>query len=56
MPTRLVIAGSGFAGTWAAIAAARARSLATGAQDLAITVVSPSAHLPIRPQIGRAHV
>lgn len=48
--TELVIAGSGFAGTWAAIAAARARALAAADSTLAITVVSPTPNLHIRPR------
>ena len=50
MPKRLVIAGSGFAGTWAAIAGARARALADRVGELEIVVVSPSPTLPIRPR------
>ena len=51
MPPRLVIAGSGFAGTWAAIAAARARALAGKVDAMEIVVVSPSPNLPIRPRL-----
>ncbi|MEQ8494768.1 MAG: FAD-dependent oxidoreductase, partial [Gammaproteobacteria bacterium] len=46
----LLIAGSGFAGTWAALAAARARAAAGRERDLAITMVSPAPCLPIRPR------
>lgn len=54
MTDRLVIAGSGFAGTWAAIAAARARALAAREAALAITVVSPAPELHIRPRFYEA--
>lgn len=50
MTQNLVIAGSGFAGMWAALAAARAASISGKGKDLAITVVSPSPHLHIRPR------
>ncbi|MEQ8663031.1 MAG: FAD-dependent oxidoreductase, partial [Gammaproteobacteria bacterium] len=46
----LIIAGSGFAGTWAALAAARASDLAGRADALRITMISPSPHLHIRPR------
>lgn len=51
---RLVIAGSGFAGTWAAIAAARARARAGHDTALAITVISPAPELHIRPRFYEA--
>lgn len=47
----IVIAGSGFAGVWAALAAARAVSQAGREGEVAITVVSPSAELHIRPRL-----
>ena len=47
----IVIAGSGFAGVWAALAAARAVSQAGREGEVAITVVSPSAALHIRPRL-----
>ena len=50
MSQRLVIAGSGFAGTWAAIAAARARALAGSTSAFDIVVVSTAPTLPIRPR------
>lgn len=51
MSQNIVIIGSGFAGTWAALAAARARSLAGREADIAITVISPQARLAIRPRL-----
>lgn len=54
MRNHIVIAGSGFAGTWAAISAARAVALAGKEGEVAITVVSPSAHLVIRPRLYEA--
>ncbi|MGR8920627.1 MAG: NAD(P)/FAD-dependent oxidoreductase [Gammaproteobacteria bacterium] len=51
MAQQLIIAGSGFAGVWAALAAARARSLAGDAAALEISVVSPSPQLLIRPRL-----
>jgi NADH dehydrogenase len=51
MSKQIVVVGSGFAGTWAALSAARARSLAGRERDVAVTVVSPAAHLVIRPRL-----
>ena len=51
MTRSIVIAGSGFAGTWAAISAARAVFLADRHKDVHITVVSPAPHLVIRPRL-----
>lgn len=51
MTLKIVIAGSGFAGTWAAISAARALSLAGREDDVEIIVVSPTPHLHIRPRL-----
>ncbi len=48
---QLVIAGSGFAGTWAALAAARALAHAGRAADVAITMISPAPQLHIRPRL-----
>ncbi len=48
---KIVIAGSGFAGTWAAISAARAVSLAGKENAVEITVVSPTPNLHIRPRL-----
>ena len=49
MSKRIVIAGTGFAGTWSAISAARAASLAGMEDEVEITIVSPTPHLHIRP-------
>jgi NADH dehydrogenase len=54
MSKNIVIAGSGFAGTWAALAAARARTLADQDAEVTITVVSPIAELCIRPRLYEA--
>jgi NADH dehydrogenase len=54
MTKHIVIAGSGFAGTWAALAAARALSLAGQEEAVAVTVVSPEATLQIRPRLYEA--
>lgn len=54
MSNHIVIIGSGFAGTWAALAAARARALADREHDVKITVVSPHARLAIRPRLYEA--
>ncbi|HTQ71534.1 MAG TPA: FAD-dependent oxidoreductase [Acidocella sp.] len=54
MSKTIVIAGSGFAGMWAALSAARAVSLAGMAQDVEVTVVSPSPNLVIRPRLYEA--
>ena len=54
MSKTIVIAGSGFAGMWAALSAARAVSLAGKAQDVEVTVVSPSPNLVIRPRLYEA--
>ena len=48
---QLLIAGSGFAGTWAALAAARALAQAGREADIAITVISPAPRLHIRPRL-----
>ena len=54
MQKHIVIAGSGFAGTWAAISAARAVALAGKESEVGITVVSPLANLVIRPRLYEA--
>jgi NADH dehydrogenase len=51
MKQHIVIAGSGFAGTWAALSAARAVALAGRTDTVDITVVSPEASLHIRPRL-----
>lgn len=54
MTQHLLIAGSGFAGTWAAIAAARAAALAGRTAELSITIVSPRPEMVIRPRLYEA--
>lgn len=51
MTHKLLIAGSGFAGMWAALSAARAAALNGRDDELDITVVSPVAELCIRPRL-----
>ncbi|MDC0710949.1 FAD-dependent oxidoreductase [Stigmatella sp. ncwal1] len=51
MTQKIVVAGSGFAGMWAAIAAARAVSLAGKQNEVEITIVSPAPQLHIRPRL-----
>jgi NADH dehydrogenase len=46
----VLVIGGGFAGVWAAAAAARARDLA-GRADLSVTLVAPGDHLIIRPRL-----
>lgn len=47
---KIVIAGSGFAGMWAALSAARAVSLADKEDEVDIKIVSPTPNLHIRPR------
>ena len=54
MTRKIVVAGSGFAGMWAAISAARAVALTGREQDIEVTIVSPSATLAIRPRLYEA--
>ncbi|WP_020655418.1 NAD(P)/FAD-dependent oxidoreductase [Massilia niastensis] len=54
MKHSIVIAGSGFAGMWAALAAARAAHVAGKSDDISITVVSPVAELHMRPRLYEA--
>ena len=54
MTYQILIAGSGFAGTWAALSAARAAALAQREGDIAITVVSPEPSLVMRPRLYEA--
>jgi NADH dehydrogenase len=54
MTRKIVVAGSGFAGMWAAISAARAVALTGREQDVEVTIVSPSATLAIRPRLYEA--
>lgn len=50
----ILIAGTGFAGVWATLSAARAVSLAGREDDVEIVVVSPSPTLVIRPRLYEA--
>jgi NADH dehydrogenase len=54
MTMDIIIAGSGFAGLWAAISAARAVALAGKEAEVAITIVSPSPNVTIRPRLYEA--
>ena len=54
MTKKIVVAGSGFAGMWAAISAARAVALVGKEQDVEVTIVSPSASLIVRPRLYEA--
>lgn len=54
MTKKIVVAGSGFAGMWAAISAARAVALAGKEQDIEVIVVSPKPSLTIRPRLYEA--
>ena len=52
MAHKIAIIGSGFAGMWAALAAARARVMAnSGPEALEISVISPNPTLVIRPRL-----
>lgn len=51
MKQQIIIAGNGFAGTWAALSAARAVALAGKEDSIAITVVAPQAELQMRPRL-----
>jgi len=54
MTKRIVVAGSGFAGIWAAISAARAVALAGKEQEVQVTIVSSSASLMVRCRLYEA--
>lgn len=54
MTKTIVVAGSGFAGMWAAISAARAAAIAGREQDVEVVVVSPAPNLTIRPRLYEA--
>jgi NADH dehydrogenase len=56
MTYQILIAGSGFAGTWAALSAARAAALAEREDDIAITVISPEPRLVMRPRLYEATI
>ncbi|NUF38501.1 NAD(P)/FAD-dependent oxidoreductase [Acinetobacter lactucae] len=50
----IIIAGSGFAGLWAALAAQRAIHLASQEQNIEVVMVSPSPNVDIRPRLYEA--
>jgi NADH dehydrogenase len=50
----IIIAGSGFAGLWAALAAQRAIHLASQEQNIEVMMVSPSPNVGIRPRLYEA--
>ncbi|MDC4419939.1 FAD-dependent oxidoreductase [Acinetobacter baumannii] len=50
----IIIAGSGFAGLWAALAAQRAIHLASQEQNIEVLMVSPSPNVGIRPRLYEA--
>ncbi|WP_159981491.1 MULTISPECIES: NAD(P)/FAD-dependent oxidoreductase [unclassified Novosphingobium] len=50
----ILVAGSGFAGVWAALSAARAISLAGREGNLEVVIVSPEPRLVIRPRLYEA--
>ena len=54
MTQKIVIAGTGFAGVWAALSASRAISLAGRQQDVEVIVVSPTPAPVIRPRLYEA--
>ncbi|HCA5042224.1 FAD-dependent oxidoreductase [Acinetobacter baumannii] len=54
MSKRIIIAGSGFAGLWAALAAQRAIHLALQEQNIEVLMVSPSPNVGIRPRLYEA--
>lgn len=54
MSKRIIIAGSGFAGLWAALAAQRATHLASQEQNIEVVMVSPSPNVDIRPRLYEA--
>lgn len=51
MTQKIIIAGSGFAGLWAAISASRAIALAGRKGDIEVTIVSPEPNVTIRPRL-----
>ncbi|HEO1836835.1 TPA: FAD-dependent oxidoreductase [Acinetobacter baumannii] len=54
MSKRIIIAGSGFAGLWTALAAQRAIHLASQEQNVEVMMVSPSPNVGIRPRLYEA--
>lgn len=56
MPQKIVVAGSGFAGLWAALSAARTIALAEKQGEIEVIVVSPTPNLVIRPRLYEAEL
>lgn len=56
MVQRIVVAGSGFAGMWSALSAARALDMAGKSREVEVIVVSPSPTLVIRPRLYEASI
>ncbi|NTX81397.1 NAD(P)/FAD-dependent oxidoreductase [Serratia proteamaculans] len=54
MTQKIVIAGSGFAGFWAAVSAMRAIALAGKEGEIEVTMVSPTPNVTIRPRLYEA--
>ncbi|KQZ65011.1 pyridine nucleotide-disulfide oxidoreductase [Sphingopyxis sp. Root1497] len=54
MTQKIIIAGSGFAGLWASISAARAIALAGKEGEVEVTIISPVPTLAIRPRLYEA--
>ncbi|KHK88908.1 NAD(P)/FAD-dependent oxidoreductase [Novosphingobium malaysiense] len=54
MSQKIVIAGTGFAGVWAALSATRAIALASKEEAVEVIVVSPTPNLVIRPRLYEA--
>ena len=54
MSKKIVIAGSGFAGLWSALAAARAIELAGKEGEVEVIVISPSPTMVVRPRLYEA--
>ncbi len=54
MTKKIIVAGSGFAGLWSALSAARAVELAGKSKDVEVVVISPSPTLVVRPRLYEA--
>lgn len=54
MSKRIIIAGSGFAGLWAALAAQRAIHLTSQQQNIEVVIISPNPNVDIRPRLYEA--
>jgi len=56
MTQKIVVAGSGFAGLWSALSAARAVELAGKSEEIEVVVISPSPTLVVRPRLYEAAI